>query len=552
LPAKDFEKLLVEAIDEELSSLGEDMKQTVYSHLQEAFGVQKSEIANNVTSFTQAVEHVFGMDANDLEALILRNVHEKIGKRYESNIQAGLTFEKRVKLARSQLYKDFVSAMQSPAAVFYLEDSADLRSFTLIAFNSAAERLGNVAAEEVLGKTMPDIYPEALDADVQEKLTEVLRYGRPRELGEFHHLENSGIQKFSVSAFVLSSSCVGLVLKNVLERRSAEVKKNEVREQADAVDDGMGGWRWEPEVVDKEVDSGKFHAREQWGKRKLSGGPRSAEFFSIRGREYLKDGEYSRAREFFVKAEELFQKMDQTEEAFRSASLRISAYLLEEKTRLPEFSGAAEQYFEKYAEFFMHENFVENLAYYDQWKGYQNEQEHSYAESRERYCQAEELFLTLKRKKDAVFNASRSVLTYRDENRRKEFSESARVFFQKYAEFSEDKHYKEVLAHDCSQNAEKSGDIATAVRFRSEAERLFLEIGERPLAFENACKLIELYWDALVPEDDQLAEKCYEETERFFDRYADFSENEFYRKKLAEYYLHKARALASRLKRVVR
>jgi hypothetical protein len=199
----------------------------------------------------------------------------------------------------------------------------------------------------------------------------------------------------------------------------------------------------------------------------------------------------------------------------------------------------------------MHEAFVKNIAYYNQWNGYQREQDRNFNDSRKSYSEAEELFLTLKQRKDAVFNASKFVLTYTSEGRLQEFAESAKVFLRKYAESWENKHYKEVLAHHCSYDAEKAEDVAEAMGLRRQAEKLFLEIEQRTLAYKNACGLLELCWTSLVPEDGSSVKKCFEETEKFFDRYPDFSENEFYRKKLAEYYLFQARALASQLKQAL-
>lgn len=552
MPAKDFEKLLAEVIDESLSSLGENMKLTVYSHLEEAFGVHKSEIANRVASFAQAVDEILGVDAGNVEALILKRVYERLGRKVEWSPHSGPSFVQQVKLVRSQLYTDFVSKMQSAVAVFYLENPADLRSFRLVAFNSAAVRLIGVAVESVIGKTMTELYPETLNIDVQKALFEVLRYGKPKELGEFHHSSSSETSRFSVAAFLLSSNCVGLVFKNAKDRKQTAVKPPEVQGQAGNVENGMGGWRWEPEVVDRQTSADKSRAREQWARQKLSSGSRTAEFFSIRAEQYLKDGEFSRAREFFLKAEEVFQRTGQVEEAFRNASLRVSAFLFEEKVRLLEFFDAAESYFKRYAEFFMHEDFMRNLAYYYQWKGYGHEQNRNFSDSRRFYSEAEELFLTLKRREDAVYNASRFVLTYRSEGRLQDFAESASRFLRKYANFPEDKYYREILAHHFSYEAEKTNDVAEAMGLRRQAEKLFLEVDQRPLAFENACRLIELCWSSHVAENEELAKKCFEETEIFFDGYQDFSEDEFYRKKLAEYYLHQARALASQLKHALR
>jgi len=551
LPAKDFEKLLAEAIDESLSSLGENMKLKVYLHLEERFGVHKSEVPFRIASFVQAVDELFGLDAGDLEAHILRRVYEDVERKTERSPHSGLTFVEEVKLARSQLYTEFVSKMQSAVAVFYLENSADLMSLRLIAFNSAAAKLINVTVENVLGKTLAELYPEASNIEVQKTLQEILRYGKPKELGEFHYSVGFGTQKFSVAAFVLSSNCVGLVFKNAVDAKPTAAKTHEVHEQAGNVETELGGWRWDLEVVDNQLFSDKSRARKQWAKQKPSGGSRTAEFFSTRGKEYSEDGDFSKAREFFLKAAELFERTGRVEEAFENSSLAVTAYIREEKVKLPEFFVAAEAYFKKYPEFFMHEAFVKNLAYYNQWRGYQHEQDRNFNDSRKSYSEAEELFLTLKQRKDAVFNASKFVLTYTSEGNLQEFTESAKVFLRKYAESWENKHFKEVLAHHCSYDAEKADDVAEAMGLRRQAEKLFLEIEQRTLAYKNACGLLELCWASLVPEDAPSVKKCFEETDKFFDRYPDFSENEFYRKKLAEYYLFQARALASQLKQAL-
>ena len=551
LPAKDFDKLLTEAIDEGLSSLGETMRQTVYSHLEEEFGVHKTEIPYKVATFAQAVEAVLGVNANDLEATILKRVYEKFGRRYEGSKYVGATFAEQVDLARSQLYMDFVGLMQSAVVVFYLENWKDLRSFRLIALNSAAAKLSRFAGEGVIGKTMVELYPEVLNIQVQEMLSEVFRYGKPKDLGELYFADRSGTQRFSVAAFLLSSNCISLVFKNAPERKSTTVEAREVEEYADAVEDGMGGWRWEPEVVDKGIYSDKSRAREQWTKQKMSDGPRTAEFFSIRGKKYLEDREFPKAREFFLKAEKLCQRMNQTKEAFRNASLRISAYVLEENVKLPEFSNAAETYFKEYSGFSAHEGFVKNLAYYNQWEGYKHEQEHSFDDSRRSYSEAERLFRTLNQMNDAVFNAAQSVLTFRSEGSLQGFDESATVFLKKYRELSENKHYKEVLAHHYSREADKSQNAAKTRELRGKAEKLFLETNRRELAFENACKL-QLSLDYLGPENDESMKKYSEQSERFLDEYHDFAENQFYVKIAAEHYLIRVRALASQLKEVLR
>jgi hypothetical protein len=197
----------------------------------------------------------------------------------------------------------------------------------------------------------------------------------------------------------------------------------------------------------------------------------------------------------------------------------------------------------------MHEDFIENFAWYNQWRGQRYSAENQFGDARAALAQAEEMFLTLKQRNKALFNASQRVLTYKSENSMAEYGKSAERFFEEYSEFSESKHYKEVTAHYYSYKADQSTDSSKTIEFRSEAEKLFLEINQNKFAFQNVCKLLDLYWKSLPSKDEQLTQKCLEETERFLGEYVDQSEHEYYRKRMAEYYLLQAQTLASQLRK---
>jgi len=79
LSKRDFEKLLLEAIDEGLASLGESSKEAIYFHLDKSFSIKKQEIPDKVEAFTGAIENIFGWGANFLEILIMEKLHEKVG-----------------------------------------------------------------------------------------------------------------------------------------------------------------------------------------------------------------------------------------------------------------------------------------------------------------------------------------------------------------------------------------------------------------------------------------------------------------------------------------
>lgn len=79
----DFEKLLLEAIDESFSSLGESAKRSIYFRLEKNFSIKKEHIPNRIAAFAQAVEKIFGPSANLLEISIMKKLHEKVETNFE-------------------------------------------------------------------------------------------------------------------------------------------------------------------------------------------------------------------------------------------------------------------------------------------------------------------------------------------------------------------------------------------------------------------------------------------------------------------------------------
>ena len=68
---ENFDNLLLEAIDEGLSSLGEAVKTAIY------FNIKKQEIPSNLNEFSNALEQVLGLGARHLEILFTKKLHVK-------------------------------------------------------------------------------------------------------------------------------------------------------------------------------------------------------------------------------------------------------------------------------------------------------------------------------------------------------------------------------------------------------------------------------------------------------------------------------------------
>ena len=74
-----FENILLETIDEELSSLGEKCKENIYSYLDDEYNLKKKEIPFKIDDFAQAIENIFGSSAKILKIKIMKNLFQKTG-----------------------------------------------------------------------------------------------------------------------------------------------------------------------------------------------------------------------------------------------------------------------------------------------------------------------------------------------------------------------------------------------------------------------------------------------------------------------------------------
>jgi len=118
---RDFEKLLFEAVDESLASLGESSKQAIYFHLERSFNIKKKEIPQKIETFARAIEKMFGLGANFLEILVAKKLYEKIGEVFEWHESTEFAFAKYVAVAkrvfrekeRNRTIEDLVECQES-------------------------------------------------------------------------------------------------------------------------------------------------------------------------------------------------------------------------------------------------------------------------------------------------------------------------------------------------------------------------------------------------------------------------------------------------------
>jgi hypothetical protein len=83
LPQNNFSRILLAAVEEGLSSLGDSPKQAILFHLETSFKIKREEIPANLTEFAKALEGIFGPGASYLEKLIVKRLCEKLGMEFD-------------------------------------------------------------------------------------------------------------------------------------------------------------------------------------------------------------------------------------------------------------------------------------------------------------------------------------------------------------------------------------------------------------------------------------------------------------------------------------
>ena len=102
--SRTFDKLLLTAIDEAFSSLGESAKQSIYFHI-ETSNVKRNKIPENLPKFQARLEKIFGVGARFIEILIMKNLYAKIGQPLMMEKSEKLEFIEYVNAAKQSFLK---------------------------------------------------------------------------------------------------------------------------------------------------------------------------------------------------------------------------------------------------------------------------------------------------------------------------------------------------------------------------------------------------------------------------------------------------------------
>lgn len=109
----EFDRLLLEAVDEALSSIGESSKLAIYFHLEKGFNIKKQEIPRKISEFAAAIEKIFGLGASFLEILIMKSLYRKVNKKVQLARPEDFEFTTYIATSRESFLEEGGKALET-------------------------------------------------------------------------------------------------------------------------------------------------------------------------------------------------------------------------------------------------------------------------------------------------------------------------------------------------------------------------------------------------------------------------------------------------------
>ncbi len=78
-----FNEILLTVIDEELSSLGEPVKNSLFSHLENNCGIRRNELPQKIEEFSKVLHRFFGLGASRLEIKFMKSLYSQLKLEFE-------------------------------------------------------------------------------------------------------------------------------------------------------------------------------------------------------------------------------------------------------------------------------------------------------------------------------------------------------------------------------------------------------------------------------------------------------------------------------------
>ncbi len=101
---ENFKKVLIEAVDNGLLTLGKSPRSAIYFRLEKNWQLKREEIPEKVEKFLKGLENIFGPGSRVVEKAIAEDLFKRLGLEFEEKMN--FEFQDYVKQALKQLKKE--------------------------------------------------------------------------------------------------------------------------------------------------------------------------------------------------------------------------------------------------------------------------------------------------------------------------------------------------------------------------------------------------------------------------------------------------------------
>ena len=107
--------------------------------------------------------------------------------------------------------------------IYHLEDLNDDHTLRMIAANPASSKLAGISVNNMIGKTIDEIFPNLRKMNIPQQYAEVVKTQIPIELEDVYYTDDKiEYAAFSLKVFPLPNHCVGASFESISARRKAE------------------------------------------------------------------------------------------------------------------------------------------------------------------------------------------------------------------------------------------------------------------------------------------------------------------------------------------
>jgi len=124
---------------------------------------------------------------------------------------------------------NMIEAYALHEAIF--DENGRMVDYRFLEFNPAAQKISNIAREEIVGRTAMELYPHIVERGLMDRYADVMATGIPAVIEDFYYAGDSLDKAFDISCFRIDGRHFACVFNDITERKRAEEERVKLQDQ---------------------------------------------------------------------------------------------------------------------------------------------------------------------------------------------------------------------------------------------------------------------------------------------------------------------------------